>query len=101
MSKFTEWLPHYRQPVRRGVYQTKCDDLPGCVFYNWWNGSRWASGGWNDPKEAAKRKRDSQNDPVDFWRGLKVSNVEVTGAARLYRAASVWTAGCAPSTGAM
>jgi len=32
---------------------------------------------------------------LDFPQSLDENNVEVTGAARLYRAASVWTAGLA------
>ncbi len=43
--------------------------------------------------EAAGRGHDKQNNPQ--YEPAR-PNVEVTGAARLYRAASVWTAGLGP-----
>jgi hypothetical protein len=46
-----------------------------------------------------RQRKTVRNFSLDLRREALV--VEVTGAARLYRAASVWTAGCAPSMGAM
>ena len=74
-QEMTGWFSGLVRPTRKGVYQTKANDIPGYLWFNYWNGRRWSSGGYGFADDAYKFRHDRQNDDVDYWRGLARPNV--------------------------
>lgn len=68
--KTTNWFSGKVNPARQGVYQTKDDALPGFIYFNYWNGMTWTSGGYETAFDSYKNRFSYSSDAVDYWRGL-------------------------------
>lgn len=65
--KLTEWFEPTQKPDLKGVYETDSGD--GILGYQYWNGVRWGSWGYdvNDAMSEFRMKSFFQN---VYWRGL-------------------------------